>query len=295
MSVGDEVFRRLQSAARSTAARNGAPAPTQEYLIRHTLESFLDRLTRTEHAEDFVLKGGILLAAYGVRRPTKDADANAVNAHVTATHLAGVVRDLAAVEVEDGVVFDVATITVQEIREQADYPGLRVRVAADIGPWQGAAAWDVSTGDPIVPAPRRVRIDRVLGDPIELLGYAPETTVAEKGVTILERGITSTRWRDYIDIVQLARQGIDPDELLRSARAVARYRGIDLQPITPHIAGYGQIGQARWAAWRRRERLEAISEESLDAQLALVASLLDPIFTRGNTTTDSSSVERSTR
>ncbi|MFT4216320.1 MAG: nucleotidyl transferase AbiEii/AbiGii toxin family protein, partial [Micropruina sp.] len=52
-------------------------------------------------------------------------------------------------------------------------------------------------------------IDRVLGDPIELLGYAPETTIAEKGVTILERGITS-RWRDYVDIVQLARQGIEP-------------------------------------------------------------------------------------
>ncbi len=78
-----------------------------------------------------------------------------------------------------------------------------------------------------------MRLDRVLGDPIEMLGYAPETSIAEKGVTILERGITSTRWRDYIDIVQLARQGMDPDELLRSARAVARYRGIDLPPVTP--------------------------------------------------------------
>lgn len=282
MSRGDEVFRRLQSAARSTAAKRGTPAPTQEYLIRHTLESFLDRLTRTEHAEDFVLKGGILLAAYGVRRPTKDADANAVNADVTATHIASVVRDIAAVAVDDGVAFDAATITVQQIREHADYPGLRVRVDGAIGPWLGAAAWDVSTGDPIVPAPRRVRIDRVLGDPIELLGYAPETTIAEKGVTILERGITSTRWRDYVDIVQLAGQGIDPEELLRSARAVARYRGIELRPIAPLIVRYGEVGQARWAAWRRKERLEAISEESLDAQLAVVASLLDPIFALGN-------------
>jgi hypothetical protein len=29
-----------------------------------------------------------------------------------------------------------------------------------------------------------VTIDRILGEPITLLGYAPETTVAEKGVTI---------------------------------------------------------------------------------------------------------------
>ena len=184
---------------RSAAAKTGNVAPTQEYLIRHLLESFLDRLTRTEHAADFVLKGGILLAAYGVRRPTKDADANAVNADVSAEHVADVVRDIAAVQVADGVVFDVGSIDVQEIREQSDYPGLRVRVRATIGPWRGTAAWDVSTGDPIVPAPRAVTIARVLGDPIVLLCYAPETTIAEKGVTILEHGVTSTRWRDYVE------------------------------------------------------------------------------------------------
>lgn len=242
------------------------------------LESFLDRLTQTAHAEAFVLKGGILLAAYGVRRATKDADANAISADVTAEHVADVVRDIAAVGAGDGVVFDADTITVQEIREQADYPGMRVRVQGRIGPWTGTAAWDVSTGDPIVPAPRMVSIGRVLGDPIVLLGYAPETTIAEKGVTILERGITSTRWRDYVDIVQLARRGFDAGELLRSARAVARYRGVVLEPVAPHLAGYGEIGQVRWAAWRRKEKLEAVCEENLDDQAAVVASYLDPVF-----------------
>ena len=91
MSSGDAVFRRIQTVARSTTT-SGTGAPTREYLIRHTFESFLDRLTRTSHAGDFVLKGGVLLAAYGVRRPTKDADANAVRADVTAEHLAQVVR-----------------------------------------------------------------------------------------------------------------------------------------------------------------------------------------------------------
>ncbi|WP_329057410.1 nucleotidyl transferase AbiEii/AbiGii toxin family protein [Amycolatopsis sp. NBC_01480] len=242
MNTGTTTFKQIQAAARSTAAKTGRAVPTQEYLTRHVLESFLDRLTRTPHAEDFVLKGGILLAAYGVRRPTKDVDANAVTAEVSTAHLSTVVRDIAAVDAPDGVVFDVDTITVQEIREQADYPGYRVRVKAAIGPWQGVAAWDVSTGDPIVPAPRPVRVGRVLGEPIELLGYAPETAIAEKGVTILERGITSTRWRDYIDIVQLARHGVDTDEILRSA----------------HLAGYGNVGQAKWAAWRRKEGLDMI-------------------------------------
>ncbi|MDT5128128.1 MAG: hypothetical protein QOH54_3772 [Mycobacterium sp.] len=281
MSSGDDVFRRIQSVARSTAAKSGTSAPTQEYLIRHTLESFLDRLTRTSHVGDFVLKGGILLAAYGVRRPTKDTDSSAISTNVTAERLAQVVRDIAAIDVDDGVVFDLDTISVQEIREQAAYPALRVRVAVSIGPWKGVAAWDVSTGDPIVPPPRQVTIDRILSDPIALLGYAPETTIAEKGVTILERGITSTRWRDYVDIVALARGGIDPDELLRSARAVALHRGVTLEPVAPHLAGYGAVAQAKWAAWRRKEHLESACEQNLDDQITLVASYLDPVFLKG--------------
>jgi hypothetical protein len=281
MSTDDTVFRRIQSIARSTAAKTGMSAPTQEYLIRHTLESFLDRLTRTSHAGDFVLKGGILLAAYGVRRPTKDTDSNAVRTDVTAEHLARVGRDIAALDIDDGVAFDPDTISVQEIREQADYPALRLRVAAAIGPWNGVAIWDVSTGDPIVPSPRQLTIDRIVGEPITTLGYAPETAIAENGVTILERGITSTRWRDYVDIAALARHGIDPNELLRSARAVARHRGVTLEPVAPHLAGYGAVAQAKWAAWRRKEHLESVCEESLDDQITLVASWLDPVFADG--------------
>jgi hypothetical protein len=66
-----------------------------------------------------------------------------------------VLRAIAAIDVDDGVVFDLDTISVQEIREQADYPGLRVRVAVSIGPWKGAAAWDVTTGDPTCRRPGR--------------------------------------------------------------------------------------------------------------------------------------------
>lgn len=279
MTRGEEVFRTLQSKARSANSKTGKPTPTQEYLIRHLLESFLDRLVRSGHGDDFVLKGGILLAAYGVRRPTKDADANAINADVTPEHLALVMTHIAELPSDDGVTFDIDSVTVRGIREYASYPGYRVRVKASIGPWKGTSAWDVSTGNPIIPAPRLVSIDRVLGDPLQLLGYAAETTIAEKAVTILERGITSTRWRDYVDIVQLCSQGFDPCELRRSAEAVARYRGVALEPVGPHLKGYGTVGQPKWAAWRRKEHLEDICEAQLDDQVARVAHFIDPVFT----------------
>jgi hypothetical protein len=280
---GEDVFRQLQSIARSDGAGADKPAPTSEYLTRHGLESFLDRLARTPHAKDFVLKGGILLAVYGVRRPTKDVDAEAINSSVTAAHIERVVREVAAVAVDDGVVFDVAAMTVQEIRETAEYPGLRVGVKASIGQHSVTVAWDISSGDPIVPLPTLVKVPRVLGEPIVMLGYAPETIVAEKGVTILERGITSTRWRDYVDIVRLAEEhGLDQDLLLDAAQAVARYRQVALGPIAAVVVGYGALGQAKWAAWRRKESLEDISEAKLDDQMAEVAAVLDPVFSRAS-------------
>ena len=285
MKSGDEVFKQLQRSARSFADKTGKPAPTAEYLTRHGLESFLDRLTRTTHGEDFILKGGILLAVYGVRRPTKDVDAEAVSASVTPEHIEQVVRDVAAVAADDGVEFNLYSMSVQEIRDQAEYPSLRMRVKAKIGPQEVTVAWDISTGDPIIPIPKIVKVPRVLGDPIELLGYAPETAVAEKGVTILERGTTGTRWRDYIDIVELATEhGVDNDVLLESARAVARYRQVELRPIAASVERYAEIGQVKWAAWRRKEGVEDISEEDLDDQMAKVIAVLDPVFVAGSGT-----------
>ena len=168
---------------------------------------------------------------------------------------------------------------VQEIRDAAEYPGLRVKVRAVVGTSTGRR--DVGRLDrgPIVPAPQRVSVPRVLGEPIQILGYAPETTVAEKGVTILERGTTSTRWRDYVDIVRLAEaHGLDQDRLREAAIAVAQYRGVELVPITDVVVGYGEIGQAKWAAWRRKENLEDVTEADLDAQMARVAVVLDRAF-----------------
>lgn len=282
MTTGQDIFKELQKQARSDSAKSGRPVATAEYLTRHGLESFLDRLTKTPHGDDFILKGGILLAVYGVRRPTKDVDAEAVATSVMPEHIEQVVRDVAAVATDDGVVFDLDSMSIQVIRDQAEYPGLRMRVRASIGTQVVTIVWDISTGDPVVPTPRLVTVHRILGEPIRMLGYAPETTVAEKGVTILERGITSTRWRDYVDIVQLATEyGVDNALLLKSARAVAHYRQVELRPVANSVAGYAEIGQIKWAAWRRKEGIEDISEEQLEVQMAKVIAILDPVFAAG--------------
>lgn len=116
--------------------------------------------------------------------------------------------------------------------------------------------------------------------PGALLGYAPETIVAEKGVTILQRGATSTRWRDYVDIVQVAQHyDLNHDTLVAAVKAVAQYRDVRLEPTAPLLEGYGALSQAKWAAWRRKAGVEALSEEHLVDQMRLVCAVLDPVFT----------------
>lgn len=209
-----------------------------------------------------MLKGGILLAAYNVRRPTRDLDAEAVSAVVSMDHLRHVVADIVEVAADDGIEFDVESLSIREIREEVEYPGLRVRMRAGLADWRGVTAWDVSTGDPIVPAPHKIPLPRVHGEDIVVLGYRPETTIAEKGVSILERGVTSTRWRDYVDIVQLFENfDIDVRALQSSSRAVAEFRRVRLRPVAPVLAGYGSASQRKWAAWRRKEGLEDVCGE----------------------------------
>lgn len=81
-------------------------------------------------------------------------------------------QDIAAITADDGVEFDTQSIDVQQIRDDADYPGLRLRMPSKLHTAKGTIVWDVSTGDPIVPTPRVVHVPRALGDDIEILGYA---------------------------------------------------------------------------------------------------------------------------
>lgn len=69
--------------------------------------------------------------------------------------------------------------------------------------------------------------------------------------------------------------------LREAARVVAEYRGVELWSIGSVLDGYGALSQRKWAAWRRKERLEDVCEESLDDQIVRVAAVLDPAFGDG--------------
>jgi hypothetical protein len=92
----------------------------------YALEGFLDRLVRSVHADHFVLKGGVLPAALDARRPTRDIDLVAHDFENNAAHVLGLIREVAAIEVDDGLVFDAEHGTAETIRDDDHYSGVRV-------------------------------------------------------------------------------------------------------------------------------------------------------------------------
>jgi hypothetical protein len=136
---------------------------------------------------------------------------------------------------------------------------------------------DTNVGDPISPPPKNVRLPRLLGGEIVLRGYPLAMVHAEKIVTAIARGTVNTRWRDFADIYMLARHhAIDGSELARAVRRVAEHREVQLLPLAQTLDDYGQIGQQRWTAWRRRQRLENRLPEQFGDVVATVTDFADP-------------------
>ncbi len=115
---------------RARARREGRP--TDELLVLYVLERFLFRLARSEHRRRLVLKGGMLLAAFDERRPTADVDLLARQISNDADTVTALVRDVLAIEVDDGVVFEPDALRAQVIRDADPYTGVRITVPARI-------------------------------------------------------------------------------------------------------------------------------------------------------------------
>jgi len=244
---------------------------SQQLFELYVHERFLARLAGSPLAQRFVLKGGMLLAVLDVRRPTRDADLLARALVNEPEAIRAIVSQIAAELMRDGVVFDAASMTIETIREDADYPGVRVKLPAGLAGAQLRLTIDLSFGDPI--DPQRIEYPTLLEDArFPLLGYRLESVIAEKTITMISLGDANTRDRDYADVYLLSR--VHPLEALamRSAlRTVAEHRGVEIRPLRPLVDTLRTSRQTSWTAFRARAGLNALPERFSDVVEAVVA------------------------
>jgi hypothetical protein len=119
--------------ARLLAVAKSQDADFNQVLVRFALERMLYRLSTSTHADRFLLKGALLFTLWYdmPHRPTRDADLLGFGSS-DLDSIAQTFREIASVEVEDGIVFDAASVNVEEIRKEAGYAGARVLITAEI-------------------------------------------------------------------------------------------------------------------------------------------------------------------
>lgn len=270
-TVEGRAYLDLQNKAR----RQGRP--TDELLQLYALEGFLARLAVSDRRRRLVLKGGVLLAAFGTRRPTRDIDFQAQQLSDDAEAMLEVVREVAAIPLDDGLCFDPATARAETIRDDAEYAGTRVSLTATLSQAQMTFHVDINVGDPVWPAPTQVHVPRLLGgESIDLDGYPLHMVHAEKIITAVQRGIANTRWRDFGDVWTLS--GIHPiggDDLQTALRQVADYRHVELTTLDEVLDGYADLAQTKWGAWRGKQRMDDLPT-MFDGVLTDVVNFADP-------------------
>lgn len=240
------------------------------------------RVAESRYKDDVVLKGGVLLAAFSLRRPTKDVDLQATGLANDVDDVAGRIRELATIDVNDGLVFDPDEIRAHVIREGDDYPGVRVRLVAMLGKARLPIGIDINFGDPVWPAPSEIDLPRLVNigqRPLRVLGYPLPMVIAEKTATILQRAEINTRWRDFVDILSISgAHGLSAADLRAALEAVATFRRVALRPLLPGLAAMPQTAQPKWANWRRRHSQGNDLPELFEKVLRAVAGFVDPVL-----------------
>lgn len=258
---------------------------TNLVLARYATERFLYRLSRSAHAQRFVLKGAMLLVAWlgEAIRPTRDADLLGFG-DLSADALARIVAEIVAIRVEpDGLIFEERSIRVAAIRREDVYGGQRVTLLAHLGSARLRVQIDVGIGDVVTPEPEWLEYPSLLDLPRpRVRAYRPETAIAEKVHAMVTLGSKNSRMRDFFDVHALATREAFDSELLARAFAATFARRQTSIPADPPIAltpAFAAVEgkRAQWAGFLRRSRLTSAPED-LEVVINAVATFVGPVL-----------------
>lgn len=173
----------------------------QLVMQNYMLERLLIRISLSKYQKNFIIKGGFLISLIvGLdTRATMDLDTTVKGFSLLRDSIYNIFSEIISIQIDDNVKFELMNIS--DIREGDEYPGYRVNLKANYAKISVPLSVDVTTGDVITPNEIEYTFSSMFNDySINLLGYNLETILAEKIETVLARGITNTRPRDYYDI-----------------------------------------------------------------------------------------------
>ncbi len=250
-------------------------------LNRFALERLLARVSLSPHAERFLLKGALLFALWydTPHRPTKDADLLGFGPDDEA-NLIATFREVAAMDLGDGIVFDPDSVKADAIREDNTYGGTRITLVARIGSARCALQIDVGFGDAVTPGPQTVAYPTLLGDfPAPTLRVYPVyTVIAEKYQAMVMLGQANSRMKDFFDLTVIAQRTNLDGATLAAAIAATFARRQTVLPTERPLALTKQFSEdvAKRRQWQAFLNKNHIAAASLSDTVALLDDLLWP-------------------
>lgn len=176
-------------------------------LVHYAIERILFRMTISEHADQFYLKGATLFSVWSQQphRPTQDIDFLA-HGNASPDVMRAVFLDIMKIQCPlDGLTFNEASLKIDQIKEGQQYEGLRVTFTANLTMAVIPIQIDLGFGDAVSPGPIEVSVPTLLDmEPPVILSYPRETVVAEKFETMVKLGIANSRMKDFFDLDFLA-------------------------------------------------------------------------------------------
>lgn len=245
------------------------------------LERLLERISVSKYRQNFILKGGFLIAAMvGLdTRATMDMDATIKGWPVNEESIKNMFLDICKIDLQDDVTFEFKKIG--EIREGDDYTGYRVSLSANYPPMAVPLKLDITTGDKITPREIEYRFKLLLEDrEISVLAYNLETVMAEKLETVVSRGDQNTRPRDYYDIYILAKmqyKNIETEYLRAALDATSKKRGSsEILKEYKNIIDIVRNSDVMIKQWRTYQRdFEYATDISFDEVCDAVVRMMD--------------------
>jgi predicted nucleotidyltransferase component of viral defense system len=175
-------------------------------LKQYVIQRLLYRLSISDYQEQFLLKGAMLFLIWtgDLHRPTKDIDLLGFGKN-DVDELEKDFKAICAVEVDDGLAFDIDSINGTQIKEDALYQGVRVVGHALLDNAKITFQVDVGFGDAVTPKSEVAVVPSFLDLPEPTVRIYPAyTVIAEKFQAMVVLGIANSRIKDFYDIWVMA-------------------------------------------------------------------------------------------
>lgn len=202
---------------------------SQEVLQIYFFERLLERLSKSQYKNNFVIKGGFLISSLiGIEnRTTMDMDTTIKGIALKEDRIKEILEEILDINVDDGIRFEIKDISY--IREEDKYENFRISLIANVGKTQNPMKIDITTGDAITPREIEYAYPCIFSKKdIKIMAYPLETILAEKYETIIRRNITTTRMRDFYDLYtlyKLKKDDIDYEVLKEAVKRTSNRRG----------------------------------------------------------------------